>query len=213
VVQANHSCDFCTEAQSDSVRPEFVSIIGGESRTLLKFPGLYVIPTLSPIVANHVLIIPKTHVTSRLQLDPASREQLTAAENYVRKVLASPANTVMTFEHGIGIGMTGGCGVSHLHVHMMPLECHVAERAQSLLQQSKLGEGSAGLLYLSSRDSYVYMRCDTAGILSTLVRTGDFPSQFLRNLIEDASGMPRTNWRDMVRSELLRETLMAPHWT
>jgi hypothetical protein len=57
------------------------------------------------------------------------------------------------------------------------------------------------------------MRSDGDSTSSAMVRRGDFPSQYLRNLIEDAAGMDRTNWRDIVRSELLHETLAAPHWT
>lgn len=212
VVFTGHSCDFCAEARSDQINPEFALAIGRTSRTLLRFPSVYVIPTLSPVVANHVLLVPTSHVTSRPQLDPTQRGDLAEAERHVRGLLASPAHSIVTFEHGIGEGRYGGCGVSHLHIHMMPLGHYAATEALRRLSQSPLGESLTDPLHLGPGDSYVHMRRETDSTADLVVRKGEFPSQFLRNLVEGALGVERTNWRDMVRSELLAETLVASHW-
>jgi hypothetical protein len=95
----------------------------------------------------------------------------------------------------------------------MPLQHRIAARALELLRHAALGHFMQDTFDLQPGDSYVYMRSDGDSTSSAMVRRGDFPSQYLRNLIEDAAGMDRTNWRDIVRSELLHETLAAPHWT
>jgi diadenosine tetraphosphate (Ap4A) HIT family hydrolase len=212
VTRTDYSCDFCTEGRSGQINPEFAAAVGQTTRIVHRLASLYVVPTLSPIVKNHVLLIPMGHITSRLQLSEVERDSVAAAESHLRMLLASPARSIVTFEHGIGKGMRGGCGISHFHIHMLPLKKHVAKKALNLLSQSSLGELADDVLELRPGDSYVYMRSDSDNTSTTLVRRGEFPSQFLRNLIEDAVGITRTNWREIVRSELLRETLMAPQW-
>jgi diadenosine tetraphosphate (Ap4A) HIT family hydrolase len=207
------TCDFCMEAVSGEVDSRFETAIGRRSRTLLQFTSLYVVPTISPIVANHILLIPRKHVTSRPQLTAAKQDAVTSAEGNLRRLLAAPGRSVVSFEHGIGEGLHGGCGVSHFHVHMMPLEHDIAAMALKLLRNSPLGSFTDDLAELQPRDSYVYMRADGDGASAATIRKGEFPSQYLRNLVEDAAGIDRTNWRDIVRSELLEETLVAPQWT
>ena len=96
---------------------------------------------------------------------------------------------------------------------MMPLEHDIAALALKLLRNSPLGSFTDDLIQLQPRDSYVYMRTDGDGASAATIRKGEFPSQYLRNLVEEAAGIDRTNWRDIVRSELLEETLVAPQWT
>jgi diadenosine tetraphosphate (Ap4A) HIT family hydrolase len=212
VIPIEGTCDFCTEAVSGEVDSKFAAAIGRRSRTLLQFTSLYVVPTISPIVANHILLIPRRHVTSRPQLAAAERDDVTSAESDLRRLLAAPGCSIVSFEHGIGEGSHGGCGVSHFHVHIMPLEHDIAAKALTLLRHSPLGSFTEDLIELHPRDSYVYMRSDGDGASAAMIRKGEFPSQYLRNLVEDAAGIDRTNWRDIVRSELLEETLVAPHW-
>jgi len=213
VISIESKCDFCTEGYSGQLDAKFAAAIGRRRRMLLKDASLYVVPTISPIVMNHILLIPMRHVTSRPQLAPAEREAVAVAEKELTSLLASPARSIVSFEHGIGEGSHGGCGVSHFHIHMMPLQHRIAAKALELLRHAPLGHFMQDIFDLQPRDSYVYMRSDGDSASSAMVRTGDFPSQYLRNLIEDAAGMDRTNWRDIVRSELLHETLAAPHWT
>jgi diadenosine tetraphosphate (Ap4A) HIT family hydrolase len=213
VISIESKCDFCTEGYSGQLNAKFAAAICRRTRILVKDASFYVVPTISPIVTNHILLIPMSHVTSRPQLAPAEREAVTVAEKELRGLLASPAHSIVSFEHGIGEGAHGGCGVSHFHIHIMPLQHRIAAKALELLRHAPLGHFMQDTFDLQPGDSYVYMRSDGDSTSSAMVRRGDFPSQYLRNLIEDAAGMDRTNWRDIVRSELLHETLAAPHWT
>ena len=212
MTRTDYSCDFCTEGRSGQINPEYAGAVGQTTRIVRRWSSLYAVPTLSPIVKDHILLIPMDHVTSRPQLSTIERDSITTAESHLRMLLASPTRSIVTFEHGIGRGLRGGCGISHLHIHMLPLETGTAKEALNLLSQSSLGELVDDVLELRPSDSYVYMRSDSDSTSTTLVRRGEFPSQFLRNLIEDAAGIARTNWREIVRSELLKETLMAPQW-
>jgi diadenosine tetraphosphate (Ap4A) HIT family hydrolase len=206
-------CDFCAEGSSGQIDRHYTNLIGRSSRILLNLPSLYVIPTLSPIVVNHLLLVPRKHVSAKIQLSGFDKQDFTAAERRIRENLARPGSAVITFEHGIGTGSHGGCGVSHCHIHMLPLDRPVAAKFFELCLNALRGSVATETADLLPGDSYVYIRNDdNTGISQTIVRRGDFPSQFLRNLVEDAMNMRRTNWRELVRSDHMRETLAAPEW-
>jgi diadenosine tetraphosphate (Ap4A) HIT family hydrolase len=211
LTSALRACDFCTEGQSGRVSDDYAASIGRSSRVLLRLPALYVIPTLSPLAPNHLLLIPNRHVTSRAQLLRAEFAAITQAEDIIGIRLSAPGIRTLVFEHGIGQGLDGGCGISHLHTHMLPLAPDVADRAIDLLRLSALGITKRGLHEIQPGESYVFMRTHGQAQNSEL-RAGEFPSQYLRNLVEDAAGIDRTSWRDLVRPQFLQETLRSPQW-
>jgi diadenosine tetraphosphate (Ap4A) HIT family hydrolase len=206
------SCDFCVEAVSGKINPTYVGEIGQTSRILSSWRSFYLVPTISPIVKNHILLIPKRHVTAQTHLSLEESEEFAFIEREITAKLIQEETSVVFFEHGIGRGAAGGCGVSHCHIHVMPLDQSIAESFIQRFQRLEVGATSKGLTSISATQSYTYVHLESGTSAISMVREGIFPSQFLRNLLEDTLGMPHSNWRDITQTALFSETLVSAEW-
>ena len=72
-----------------------------------------------PVMPGHVLIIPKRHVTSFLQLTDEERIELFSLIDTVMNVLKENLN-VTGFNIGFNIGESAGQTIEHLHCHVIP---------------------------------------------------------------------------------------------
>ncbi len=72
-----------------------------------------------PINEGHALVIPRAHVASVFDLDPAVQNELWEMVVAVRKILAdrfSPAG----FNVGVNDGVAAGQTIDHAHIHIIP---------------------------------------------------------------------------------------------
>ena len=204
------TCDFCIEGHSGQVVKRFARAVPTRDRIVARSETAFVVPTLSPIAAGHVLVIPREHRTSMAQLAEDERADLLGLGAAVRDRLLGDNPATLTFEHGIGIRGAGGCGISHCHLHVLPLPLASAQAAFDRFKHRAVGCAVRAKSTVHPEQSYTSMRIDTQGSSSSSsIRIGDFPSQFLRNLVEEAMGVPRTNWRDLTNAHLLAETLLV----
>jgi diadenosine tetraphosphate (Ap4A) HIT family hydrolase len=168
---------------------------------------LAVLPSLGPLAIGHMLVVPIPHVTSFArfaQSHPASsdvlREVIRRAEEHFGLCVA--------FEHGVldTHQSSGGCGISHAHVHVVPVPRHL-EFPQIQGCAFRPVETWSELLGKSERHpSYLYLRLPDGSIFGAAARR--LESQTLRRWVAAELGMSEWDWRSM-SDEHLPDTL---HW-
>jgi diadenosine tetraphosphate (Ap4A) HIT family hydrolase len=145
-------------------------------------------------------------------LSSSESAELAIIEREVATRLVQAKSSVLFFEHGIGKGASGGCGISHCHIHVMPLDQNIATSFIQRFRKLEFGVPGEHLSAISAKQSYTYVRLESDESTVAIARKGDFPSQFLRNLLEDTIGVPRSNWRDISQTQLFSETLVSTEW-
>lgn len=205
-------CEFCEEVASHRIPKAYSGLADGGSRVVRSTTEQIVVPSISPLGKNHVLIVPRVHVKSSVQLDAEARATFEKCKlDVVRDLTMRMATPVVVFEHGVGRDHSGGCGVSHCHVHVLPMDIRYVPVVLAAFMRDTHGE----LLPLSQLDStmsYATLEVYGGAGTSRVARHGHFPSQYIRHLIERALGLKPTHWRDMVRPEWFAETLGDPMW-
>ncbi|MGZ5445441.1 MAG: HIT family protein [Thermoanaerobaculia bacterium] len=99
-------CCFCAELAEGVMPPDFTRESGISSRVLRSDSNHVLLADARPLAPGHVLVVPRTHVTSLRQL----------GQRGVSKVIAFCDTTLgvqretsaLAWEHGIGRGRDGG---------------------------------------------------------------------------------------------------------
>lgn len=79
----------------------------------------YVIFDHYPVSPGHTLIIPRRHIASFFELEPAEREGLMVLLDQARQQLQAELKPD-GFNIGINDGAAAGQTVPHLHIHLIP---------------------------------------------------------------------------------------------
>jgi diadenosine tetraphosphate (Ap4A) HIT family hydrolase len=181
-------CCFCREGQSE---------VGG--RVVRSSPRFVAVPTVSPLGPGHLLILPRAHVTSLAQLGGAlAAELLDFAENCVAAVTADFGSSLI-FEHGVGAGSTGGCGIDHAHLHILPLDhAMIARTIDAIDTRFALGPPTRfidAIQHTSPSDSYALVGTNLSAV--RIAVASDIPSQFIRMTIANLQGRQSWDWRQL----------------
>jgi diadenosine tetraphosphate (Ap4A) HIT family hydrolase len=73
-----------------------------------------------PIVTGHLLIIPKRHIESPIDLSNSEWEDMRFVIEEACLISKSKDNEITGFNIGINIGRDAGQTVDHMHVHIIP---------------------------------------------------------------------------------------------
>ena len=125
----------------------------------------------------------------------------------IHRRMADLYGPIAWFEHGIGKGQQGGCGVSHAHLHLLPLarreveEC--VERISRDFALEAFGRLDRFLACTPSDSSYIALGTRD---LAWGFYTEDVPSQFVRRAIAQVVGSNAFDWRDYTGSDVLAGT-------
>lgn len=174
-----------------------------KSRYLFSSNSFLVFPSIGALVAGHVLIIPKHHITAMAFLDANQSLELEEVIEEIGVLLRKIyRKNIIAMEHGVIDENRASC-VSHAHIHMLPIDVNLVElinkekKKISLKQLLEFRERKDDYL-LSTNDLKTYYLCDL----------GELPSQFLRKIIFDASNLTGSwNWKYDNRIELLKQTI------
>lgn len=191
-------CCFCREFSTGHAPLTISAATALTDRIALSARGFKVLPTLSPLVEGHVLIVPQRHVTSLAQLaNPEKADFFAVLANVVGLVRDLWGGPVV-FEHGVGQNKKGGCGVTHAHLHVVPIP---DERRPALWARMdrELGKPAfrAGLSdaldglqprssYLIASDNIAETRCYISDNLQ---------SQLMRRLVAESMDFSVWDWR------------------
>ncbi len=99
----------------------FCKIVAGEVPSDIKYKddNLVAFPDINPLAPVHLLIIPKKHIPTLLELTDAD-SFLVGEMARVAKILAKREGIAEKgYRLVINCGKEGGQGVSHLHMHLL----------------------------------------------------------------------------------------------
>jgi diadenosine tetraphosphate (Ap4A) HIT family hydrolase len=202
------NCDFCDEF-SGNADNAFQRIYGAGpfNRILLRTEEFVVAPSLGQIVEGHLLVLPQAHLRAVADLSATALTRFAVLTNRVGDVVSGEYGRFILFEHGTRAEGMGGCGISHAHLHVVPIgavEDPVATLKSKFPFQefdlfNELGPRSRNL------PAYLFYR-DFGGRLY-LFDTGPLPSQYMRRLLAGALHEENWDWRTAGREERLLATL------
>jgi diadenosine tetraphosphate (Ap4A) HIT family hydrolase len=130
-----------------------------------------VTPTVGSLVEGWLLIISKSHFVSGGQLEESYFKELQDLINLVRQRLENLQKQLFVFEHGpCSLLQTTGCGIDHLHFHIVPLDFNLFVKAK---EYSPFSWSTANLLstkkFFLKGLPYLYLECPSGK--NTLLQT------------------------------------------
>lgn len=99
----------------------FCKIIEGEipSDKVYENDYVYAFNDIDPKAPVHILIVPKTHATSILEMDASKTEYLAAMFAAANAIAREKSLDEKGFRLVINMGKEGGQTVDHLHLHLL----------------------------------------------------------------------------------------------
>jgi diadenosine tetraphosphate (Ap4A) HIT family hydrolase len=189
-------CCFCKDiaVRKQDLRmkkEEFANVICHESRNFVAFPSV------SPLAAGHSLIVPKRHVTSMAQIPKQHVSEFITFATRVQARISEQFGSVACFEHGVGRFKTGGCGVTHAHLHLLPMAASTVNATRGKADEVFRLEAVDSMarffdLNLGGKSYVLFGRVDGELAYST---SENIPSQFLRKTIAHFLGVIDWDWR------------------
>jgi diadenosine tetraphosphate (Ap4A) HIT family hydrolase len=200
-------CSFCSEFVRGELPPAFHKHTPVRDRVMARTALFATLPSVAPLAVGHLMIVPIKHVRGIAQLQPPERSLvIRAAADYAAK-LRRERDAVAIFEHGVGTGLEGGCGVDHAHLHLVPTSRNtIAEVRRKILldyREASRYDLPSFLDATSSCDSYMWFGASDGPV--TAVRTHEIPSQYLRRSLGELIGREwdwqrLTHWTDFKAS-------------
>ena len=190
-------CSLCDEMSGGMPAP-FRSASGLTHRIIKATPSFVVLPSISPLVAGHVMIIPKDHSSGMLSA-AATRKQFLSVLDLVFTAVSASYGLSCVFEHGIGIGMTGGCGIDHAHVHVLPLSLsRIAVVHEALARDfDRAPRISIDQAFENHDCTSSYLFFGSSPLDVVVHYSEEIPSQYIRHTIAAALNQPCRHWREM----------------
>jgi diadenosine tetraphosphate (Ap4A) HIT family hydrolase len=210
-IEQTLNCCFCNELICGIMPKEFIMQSGQNCRFIMLDPDFTAMPSISPLAIGHVLIIPKSHVTSLAQLSPDLIKKFVQFKKAVVGKIEAKFGTTLCWEHGVGLGRTGGCGVTHAHMHVLPLYeegiYQIHNKLRISVSPKILIEGFQAINTVIHRtDTYLYWELTKQR--QFFVSIGEhIPSQLIRRMAADIQGVPEWNWRELYSWDLFNSTL------
>lgn len=193
------SCSFCRELMDNRIPAEFMKQCGIVNRVFKESDNFVAVPSVSPITVGHVLIIPRTHITSLVQVKHTMISELNSFVTSIIRLVAINFKVPVIFEHGIGEGKVGGCGVNHAHLHILPVKPDsIVKVILNISKQFSLGAPiplTNFLTYGDNKKSYLLFGQSTQRMLYTY--NENIPSQYVRRLIAKEIDSSLWDWRQV----------------
>ena len=202
-------CCLCTEIGINQIPNIFARNCSLETRIVFSTDNFVALPSLAPLVEGHMLLLPKNHITSLAQLTSDQMEEFKNLLKFVCRKINKLWSGPIIFEHGVGSGKTGGCGVTHAHLHLVPLSSVNKVSLWSLIIQELDEFPFQATLFeildrLDPKDSYLLIGEDLNRISCRVSDT--LPSQLMRKLVADTLLLPCWDWREMFNWKYIEST-------
>ncbi|MBA7682243.1 hypothetical protein ES703_90592 [subsurface metagenome] len=205
-------CCLCVELRGE-LDSEFCHRYQGvlPNRIITETENFVVVPSIGQIVEGYLLIVAKAHHPSMGCLSDSEIKELEDLMQRTRLLLTPTYGRPLFFEHGVVDGIeSGGCGISHAHIHAVPLADEVD--LLPLIQQSFRGCSIQSLTGLTQKALYdrpylFYEDQQANRYLFDLHAANGIPSQYLRRAIASKLGSQEWDWRSFGQENKLLATL------
>jgi diadenosine tetraphosphate (Ap4A) HIT family hydrolase len=198
-------CEFCDEFCGGSENSFFRTYADElRDRTILETPWLKVLPTLGHFVKGYLLLVPKEHFCALADTPAELIRELEEVKAALVRQLSPMCGPYVFFEHGARGPDSGGCGISHAHLHALPLTAdEVLPKLKSQFPYLPIGSLS-DLESATCGASYLYYEDPSSQ--GWLFFPKLLPSQYMRRLIAEAAGISQWDWRQSGREDGLLAT-------
>jgi diadenosine tetraphosphate (Ap4A) HIT family hydrolase len=199
------NCCFCHEFLHHEVSDEIKNNYSVTNRILFDNDKFVVLPSVSPIVKNHLLVLPKKHINTMKQLKDDEKSQLRMLVNNITHLLGED---YFAFEHGAFPVNGNTCGVDHAHIHILPVGREISKKVIGFIKRTytymlykdfllSLDDEKDKPYLLFGNDMQKMYSCNNAL----------FQSQFIRKLLCDNMGIADWNWRSYTNKHNFIDTL------
>ncbi len=201
-------CEFCNEFSGYSDNA-FHALYHGivRDRGLFTTENFRIFPSIGQIVEGYLLIAPIAHFRSLDELPTILCSELILLHDRVKRAVASGYGPCISYEHGTQSSLSGGCGIYHAHLHVLPLppsldpidslkSCFPHRRIRGLSEIKEQSNGMSGYIFYEDSDSRAH-----------LFDTPKLESQYMRRILATMLGEHDWNWRAAGREERLLATL------
>jgi len=199
------NCCFCNEFQNYEVAEEIKNRYSITNRILFSNDKFVVLPSVSPIVEDHLLILPKKHINTMKQLENDEQEQLLLLVKNIMRLLNKD---YYIFEHGAFPVNGNTCGVDHAHIHILPLEKTISKaiiKSINKIYTSMLYMDF--IMALMDEKDMPYLSFGNDIHEMYMCNNAIFPSQFMRKLLCNELGINDWNWRSFTNEHFLNATI------
>jgi diadenosine tetraphosphate (Ap4A) HIT family hydrolase len=201
-------CDFCEEQLS--IKTVYNRIYGDDSRLILDTENFCLVPCLGQLREGHFLAFSKQHFNSAGAMEKDCQEELQLLINKVASYHKNEYHMpTICFEHGVlsDAGNNGGCGISHMHIHLLPGSHSEFNQLMKALAENNINNiASANGIsdtssYISRKTAYIYVSVLDAidGNESYIItnQSNYFESQYMRKKIAAVIGKEVWDWRSI----------------
>jgi diadenosine tetraphosphate (Ap4A) HIT family hydrolase len=199
-------CDFCEELSGASGGEFAARHPRAGSRVVWADTALALLPTLGPLAPRHALVVPAAHVTAFAALPENARRAAEQLVTHFARVARAGGDDVIWFEHGSsGPGSSGGCGVTHAHLHIVPVPAGWSR--PRLPARFAFTRAPANMwLDFPPADSDYLLVGQAEDVWAAPVDW--LPSQTLRRWLAPAVGASSWDWRSSLAGPHLHDDLM-----
>jgi diadenosine tetraphosphate (Ap4A) HIT family hydrolase len=211
--QAPQNCCLCEEISSKAFPKQYQGAYPVTTRICVDTGEFVALPTLSPLFAGHILVLPYRHVSNLAALPLTSRLELLVCAQFVSKRLIEHFGAKLYFfEHGVSVsGMA--CGVDHAHLHIMPLSSNSERLVESQIETDYPAHDCADLGQILSLANQVqpaaYLLHGSALDSLRISFQDHIPSQYMRRLITDIDKRVEWDWKSLSGREEFFSTCNA----
>jgi diadenosine tetraphosphate (Ap4A) HIT family hydrolase len=213
------NCSICCELSG--VTPNRLSPIlkGAKNAILLESENFVVIPSIGPVVAGHCLVVTRHHASTLMQgLSPESFGELRHTLMILMSRLAineTEFPQLFCFEHGKKNADEHEtlCSTAHAHLHVMPcanfdpgevFKRLGVDHLSGMKQQSFMREIDSLEEYVAA---FVWKGFNGEDSVAAAVNSVGFPSQYLRQVVGELSGLLEWDWKRFPRLDMVSDTI------
>jgi diadenosine tetraphosphate (Ap4A) HIT family hydrolase len=203
---SSKQCCICEEIKSHELPNDYVSRYRISNRFCYEDDNFVIFPSISPLVSGHILLFPKIHVSNLAALSDSMLSQI----NVLGKMVQFHENIdrkYFFFEHGVKNDI-GGCGITHAHLHILPLPSEISNQVIIEIQKDfpSITHGNLGQIKDEARRSTAYLFYGIDLLDLTLSLAEEIPSQYIRKIIAEKINKSDWDWRNLTEEKKFLET-------
>lgn len=204
----NYYCEFCDLQKNQGASlPEYLQdtpVDGLCQDIIYKGEYFYVKPDISPVVENHLLIIPQKHIFCMKEVPVEYEDELNDIKNLIIHYFHNLRMNYLFFEHGCcNEKEPGSSCINHAHLHAIPVN-NATEKA-ILREIIKKAGYPIVLPYKEKKATYLFL--ESSLVSKPLYWTDDIQrSQLFRIIIANITGhIRRARWQNCLIDEVERK--------
>jgi diadenosine tetraphosphate (Ap4A) HIT family hydrolase len=199
-------CEFCDEFERGIRRPEVDAQLSETSR-LAVFGPVVALPSVAPLARGHVLVSPRSHRQSLRQCDRGEFDAVVGVALQLGVHFGQLYGPMSFFEHGVGGSDSSGCGVTHAHIHLVPLPDRIHRHVLAALGRefglTATGPWHVLMKQLDPTAEYLLFGRPDEAVVTVGQR---IPSQWVRQIVAQELGK-EWDWRGFSEWPVFTATL------